>query len=96
MELVKVQVEVPKATYELEEAARKCLVTIFKALADGWQPMQDIPVLVRAVLSDLVPVVGNVKAVEAELKAHPAAMARLAGLSVGDLVGGLLEKAGTP
>jgi hypothetical protein len=93
VELVSISVQVPKCTYEVEEGIKRFVIAGVTALADGWQPMQDIPVLVTSALHDLHAVAQNVDAVKEELKAYPEAMSRLAGLTVGDVVGMIVKAA---
>lgn len=92
METQQVTVDVPKATYALEEGLKKFLADVMAVLADGWQPFSDVPALLTASLSDLVPVAGDVAKVLPELQADPEAMARLAGLTIGELVAPLVKK----
>lgn len=63
-----VTVKVSKEAYELGEGLKKFVLSIKGALADGWQPGQDIPVVLTAALSDLVPAVQGVEKVKEEVK----------------------------
>jgi uncharacterized protein with ACT and thioredoxin-like domain len=80
MALVKREVMVPEAT------------DVMTALANGWQPWDDVHDIVDSVTKNLVPVASSVTKVPAELAADPVAAARLGGLIVGDLCGFAITK----
>lgn len=50
-----VTIPVAKESYELGQGIRQFLLEVRKALADGWQPGRDIPIVLQAAFSDLVP-----------------------------------------
>lgn len=91
-DLVKVDVFVPTATYALQAAGRTVIKDVLKALENGWQSWDDASAIVSSVTKNLVPVAGNVAKVSGEFAAHPAEMATLAGLLLGDLVGLAMKK----
>lgn len=63
-----VQVKVSKEAHELGEGLKKFVLSIKGALADGWQPGADIPVVLSAALADLVPAVQGVEKIKDETK----------------------------
>lgn len=68
MPKVKVEVEVSKEAHELAVGSKKVILGIKEALKDGWQPGQDLPVVLNAVLMDLVPAVQGVEKLGDEAK----------------------------
>lgn len=91
-DLIKLEVSVPAATAGVLAAGKVVAIDILKALEDGWQPWNDVSVVVNSVIKNLVPVAGNVGKVPAEFLAYPAESAKLAGLALGELVGFALKK----
>lgn len=67
-EVVKREVECAKETLELGEGLAKFVSSLQGALADGWQSGQDLPVLLSAALTDLVPAVQGVEKIKDEVK----------------------------
>lgn len=63
-----VSVEVTKEAHELVEGVVKFLGDLKGALADGWQPGKDLPVLLQATIADLVPAVQGVEKLGVESK----------------------------
>ena len=55
------------------------------ALADGWQPGKDLPVIMVSAIGDLVPAMDGVALVSDELKGNPAAFYAAFGLAAKDL-----------
>ena len=66
---MEVSVKVTKEAYELADGLRKFVLDIKGALADGWQPGQDLPVVSSAAMADLVPAVQGVDKLGEESKA---------------------------
>lgn len=87
---MKVELEVSKETMELCQGLAKVVQNVKQALADGWSPGQDLPVILTTVIADLVPALQGVEQIPAELqdKQH-FANAIYAGLS--PVVFGLLK-----
>ena len=54
MSLIDVTSKVSKESYELGQGIVKFSASIKQALANGWQPGQDIPALLTAAMVDLV------------------------------------------
>lgn len=67
MEKVKVELEVAKETYELGVGVRKFVGVLRQALKDGFQPGQDLPVVLVSAVADLVPSVQGVEKVGGEV-----------------------------
>lgn len=63
-----VTTEVSKETYEMGMALAKMVEAIKDALADGWQPGQDLPVLITAVIGNIAQIAQGVAAAPAEQK----------------------------
>lgn len=57
-----------KEAYELAAGLKQFTLDIKRALADGWQPTQDIPAFLAATITDLVPAVQGVDKLGAEEK----------------------------
>lgn len=91
-DLVKVEVEVPAATWALANGCKAVVADAAKALANGWQPWDDVSALVASVTKNIVPVAGNVAKVPGELAAQPVAMAKAGALLLGELVGFAMGK----
>lgn len=68
MATIKIECTVSKESYELAQGVVKMLSAVKGALADGWQPGQDLPVVVSAVIADLVPAVQGMDQVGVESK----------------------------
>lgn len=65
-EVKKVEVEVSKEAHELGEGIQKFVKAARQALADGWQPGQDLPVILSSALSDLAPALQGAEKIAAE------------------------------
>ena len=78
--LIKKEVELPKELFELTDAVGDLFLEMEKALADGFQAGQDIPVLLTAAMSKAMVAADGVKKLPAEVKAKPAKVAVVAGL----------------
>ena len=91
-DLVKVEVQVPPASWAIQNAARQVVADVTKALSDGWQPGGDVTAIVLSVVTNFSPLGGSFVKVPAELVAYPTEMARLGGLVLGDLAGFVLKK----
>lgn len=65
---IKVETEVAEATFELGKGIDNFVGAVKDALADGWQPTQDLPAIITSAVKDLVPVIGNVDSVSNDTK----------------------------
>lgn len=91
MQKVIVEVELPKEVHELSEGVAKFVGALRVALADGFQLGDDLPALVTAALSDLVPAVEGLDQVDDEFREDPSGVIKAVGLSVSDIVGEFLK-----
>lgn len=85
MSKVMVSVEVSKESYELAQGLVKFVGAVRASLADGWQLGADLPELVAAAFSELVPAVNGVQELPLEYKEDPAAFVNAFLLTGGDL-----------
>lgn len=74
MQTVKIEIELPKEAYELAKGLGAFAAVVKKALADGWQMGADVPVIVSAALTELVPALNGVDMIGEEAKADPVGM----------------------
>lgn len=68
MAVVKEEFEVSKESRELGKGMNAFIAKTRLALADGWQPGQDLPLIMSAAIADLVPAVQGVELVAGELE----------------------------
>lgn len=88
MALSKIEVQVSKESYELGQGFVRFASAIKNALANGWQPSQDIPVLLTAAMTDLVPAFNGVDKVGTEFEEARAAFLKawaITGVDMADL-----------
>jgi hypothetical protein len=71
METIKVELEVAKESYELASGLTKFIADVKAALADGWQPGTDLPLILSASISDLAPAVAGAEKVGGEVTTDP-------------------------
>jgi hypothetical protein len=64
--IVDTQEKVSKEAHELAEGIANTVLSIQKALSDGWQPGQDLPIILNAVLLDLVPKIQGIEKLGSE------------------------------
>ena len=58
MAVKQVQVEVTEGSYDLGQGIARFVGAVKTALADGWQTGDDLPAIVTAAMTNLVPYVG--------------------------------------
>lgn len=68
-----IPVKVSKEAYELGQGIKKFIRDIKGALADGWQPGNDLPVILAATLADLIPALQGVEKLGSEIKENESA-----------------------
>lgn len=73
VESVALNLSVPKEAYALGSGVVKFIQDIRKALADGWQPELDLPILLAAAVKDLGPAVQGIDQLGPELEANKVA-----------------------
>ena len=71
MEVVKVEIEMPKEAYELAVGLGKFGKAVKMALADGWQMGNDIPVVMTSALADLLPALQGADKIADEANLDP-------------------------
>lgn len=86
MATIEVTAEVSKEGYELGQGLVKFSDAIVKALKDGWQPGQDLPIVMLSALHDLVPALEGAQLIAKELGEDTAGLVRGLGITCGDLV----------
>jgi len=89
--LLKIEVEVPKEVYEIGQCVGNMLSAAGVALKDGWQPGQDIPVILTGALSGLMTAIDGCQKVIAEAKAKPFKLAQGVSIPVLDGAENLFE-----
>jgi hypothetical protein len=65
---IKIDVEVSKESYELSKGIADLIASIKLAVADGWQPGKDIPLIISEVIGRLVPALQGVEKIKDEIK----------------------------
>jgi hypothetical protein len=84
--LMDVSRSVSKETYEMGQALASLVGAIKKALEDGWQPGQDIPVIISAMIAELGKITKGLQGARSEMEAYPAEFHAAVGLALADLV----------
>ncbi len=92
VEYKEVSVSVPKETYELAEGLANVTGAVKAALADGWDPLTDVPAVVMGALQHLAPAVQGVDKLDDEAKADPAGFSKALALGIADAVDKALKK----
>jgi len=91
-----VTVECSKETLEALQNSAEFVKATRQALADGWQLGQDLPVLMTAALTQLVPALSALDNVKDELAENRKAFERAVALGSADLVDAFLPPAAAP
>lgn len=86
-----VNVSVEQKTYELGQGVAKFLGDVKKALADGWNPLTDVPAVLLAAVQDLAPVLGDASAVAGDFADDKTAFATTCALVGAQVVGAALS-----
>lgn len=92
MEKLKIEVEVAKEVYELGVGISQVVKAVKEALDNGWQMGEDLPLVLSAVISHLVPAVQGIDKISDELKEDPSAFAKGVVIPVSDAVASFLKK----
>ena len=85
MAKISLQVEVSKETYELGKGIAEFVEAMKVALANGWQPMDDLPVALKATVTKLVPAIKGVDGIPQEITNDKTAFVRALALSMADI-----------
>jgi hypothetical protein len=89
-------IQVPEAVDVAGEKLANFLKAVDKAIEDGWQAGQDLPVLLSAAVVDLVPAIASMKGAAEDLKAHPYASGKALVIHVADALEAFLTKPAAP
>lgn len=92
MEVVKIEVECLKETYELGQSISKLLIDIKGSQSDGFQAAQDIPDVLLANLNSLMKGIQGVEKLDEEAKHSPEKFADAVYLGLKPGIFGLLKK----
>jgi hypothetical protein len=85
MELIKIEVEVGKESHELSTGLVNFLKDVQKAIADGYQPDQDFPIMLMSAVNNLIPAVQGMDQVDDEMRENKKAFVINMGIMAGDL-----------
>lgn len=86
IQTVSVSVEIPKETHELAQGIVKMVKAAREALKDGFQPTQDVPVLLMESVKELPAAVGGLDKLGAEAKADKGKLIVALSLAVDELL----------
>lgn len=89
MSTVQVTKTAAAATFSSLDSAAKLLTAVKKALADGWQPGQDIPAVIGEAVRDIGTIVSNLGDVTTEAGGDKVEFYNAIGLGVGEILGAL-------
>jgi hypothetical protein len=86
VETVKIEVEVPKEAHELAKGIMKIIQASRVALADGFQPTQDLPVLLVEAVKELPAALGGVDKLGDEFAADKGKMLVALSLAIDEVL----------
>jgi hypothetical protein len=86
-----VTLEVGKESYELGKGLAEFIAAVRQSLADGWQTGSDLPALVSATVSKLVPALQGVDQIKGEWQSDKLAVANAAFVTGSTVIGAFLE-----
>lgn len=86
MPKINVEISVSKESYELAQGSVKVVKALKEALKDGFQPGQDVPAIVSAVIADLIPAVQGMDQVALESQEDEKAFVQAFVLSAVDML----------
>jgi hypothetical protein len=81
--------DVSKETYELGVALGAMVKEIKKALSDGWQPGQDLPVVFAAIIGNMAQMVEGVQSAKKEQAADPEAFVLACSMALAEVINAL-------
>ena len=73
MELKKIEIEVPKEINEVGECLKGIMIAAGNALKDGFQPGQDIPVILASAFAGLMTAIADCQKIPEEFTTLPVA-----------------------
>lgn len=88
---VNVQLQLSKEAYELSKGLADLVVAIKACVADGWQPGQDIPVIISEVIGKLVPALAGTEKLPEEFKVDPYASSLAIAIPLIEMIGKLIK-----
>jgi hypothetical protein len=80
-----ITVQVEPNAYALGQNMVNFIAAVKQALADGWQPGTDLPVILTAILTDIVPIISNLNQLGPEKADNMKAFITSFALSLEDL-----------
>lgn len=83
---------VAPSSYEVAGKVMSFYKALKTAMADGWQPSQDIPAMLAEALKDLAPIVQKWPEVVAEASADKEGVAKAVALAAFDLISAAMAK----
>lgn len=89
---LEIKVQVEKEAYELGQGIKNMTLSCTKALKDGFQPGQDLPVVLQAAMVDLFPALQGVEKLGLELEEDASAFVKAFVLSAEELAVGLVKE----
>jgi hypothetical protein len=81
-----IEVEVAKEMYELGMGLAQVIDAVKQAMADGWQPGQDIPVIVVQAIAIIPPALAGVDQIKNELSEDKGAFISAVALPIADII----------
>lgn len=84
---MEVQVQVAKEMHEVMDGLSEVVAAVKQALADGFQPGQDLPAIVLAAVNKLPPALEGMDKVKDELKNSPKEFINAAALGASKIMG---------
>ena len=84
-------VQIPKETADLVQGLTGFIKACKKALSDGWQPGQDIPVLMAAAISNLGPALEGFDKIGQEAYDNPQAMITAVGILSSEIYAAIIQ-----
>ena len=91
MAVIDVPVRCAKETVELGQGLAAFVYELKKAVADGWNPLSDVPAVISAAITKLVPAMQGVDKVKDELAEDKASFVNAAVVAGAAVVGALLK-----
>lgn len=81
-----IEVEVAKEMYELGMGLAQVIDAVKQAMADGWQPGQDIPAIVVQAIAIIPPALAGVDQIKNELSEDKGAFISAVALPIADII----------
>ena len=92
MDLVKLEMDVPKEIHEVGIAIRDILIATDNALKDGFQVGQDLPIILSAAFGSLVVAITGMQNIPTEFKELPVKASLALALPIADGIEALIRK----